>query len=146
MSEDLENARDLTRPTGKPDEPGEEPPDLSETLEKIPPHGRISTERVFGATMSVGNPLHQKITGEHISELISLKRETTQQGYADRREARRILAVIGVVFLSVCVGFAVLLVIREQNELMLELLKALGLFLGGFGVGWGLQSFRQRNG
>lgn len=88
MSEDLENARDLPRPTGKPDEPGEEPPDLSETLEKIPPHGRISTERVFGATMSVGNPLHQKITGEHISELISLKRETTRQGYADRRETR----------------------------------------------------------
>ena len=103
MSEDLENARDLPRPTGKPDEPGEEPPDdLSETLEKIPPHGRIATERVFGAMMSVGNPLHQKITGEHISELISLKRETTRQGYADRREARRILAVIGVVFLSVC--------------------------------------------
>ena len=71
--------------------------------------------------------------------------ETTRQGYADRREARRILAVIGVVFLSVFVGFAVLLVIREQNELMLELLKALGLFLGGFGVGWGLQSFRRRN-
>lgn len=65
MSEDLENARDLPRPTGKPDEPGEEPPDLSETLENIPPHGRIATERVFGATMSVGNPLHQKITGSH---------------------------------------------------------------------------------
>ena len=66
MSEDLEDARDLPRPTGKLDEPGEEPPDLSETLEKIPPHGRIPTERFFGATMSVGNPLHQKITGESI--------------------------------------------------------------------------------
>lgn len=145
MSQDLEEDPDQPQSTGKHDDPGSEHPDPSETLQKIPPPDRISTERFFGAAMSVGNPLHQKITSDHISEIISLKRETTSQGYSDRREARRILAVIGVVFLLVCVGFAVLLVIREQNELMLELLKALGLFLGGFGVGWGLQSFRQRN-
>lgn len=145
MSEDLEDDRDLPESAAKYGDPDGEHLDPSETMRKIPPPDRISTEQFFGAAMSVGNPLHQKITSDHISEIISLKRETTHQGYSDRREARRILAVIAVVFLLVVVGFAVLLVIREQNELMLELLKALGLFLGGFGVGWGLQSFRQRN-
>ena len=139
MSESHGDGGKLTPAANDHDEP-----EASETLEKVPESGRLPVEQFFGAAMSIGNPILQKITSEHISDLISLNKDDSQRRYADRREARRILAVVGVVFLLVLVGFAVLLVVRDQRELLLELLKAAVLFLGGLGAGWGLQSFRQR--
>ena len=93
----------------------------------------------------MGNPLLQKITSQHITDALSIAREEISQAYGDRRDSRRTIAIIGVIFMVAFLGFAGLLVYKEQNDLLLELLKDLGLFLGGSGAGLGVSSLWHRN-
>ena len=91
--------------------------------------------------MAVGsvNPIAQKITSEHISGLIELVGKDQENELADRRDTRRIYAVVGIVVLAAVVGFASLLAVKEKNDLLVEVIKlggiGIGAFLGGYGIG-----------
>ena len=132
--------------TSSEDEPGRQPeaPNEAEVLEKLPEPEKQVVERFFGAAMSMGNPLAHKITSQHITDMLSIARDEASQGYADRRDSRRTIAIVGVVFLAGILGFAAILAFKEQNDLLLELLKDLGLLLGGSGLGYGAAGFRNR--
>ena len=120
-------------------------PSGQEALERLPEPQKQVVEQFFGAAMSMGNPLLQKINPQHITDALSIAREEVSQGYGDRRDSRRTVAIVGVIFLIAFLGFAALLVYKEQNDLLLELLKDLGLFLGGSGAGLGVSALWNRN-
>jgi hypothetical protein len=92
-------------------------------------------------SMAVGsvNPIAQKITSEHITGLIGLIGKDHDNELADRKDKRRVNAVVGVVVLAAVVGFATLLVVRENNDLLGEVIKlaaiGAGSFVGGYGFG-----------
>ena len=75
--------------------------------------------------MAVGsvNPIAQKITPEHISGLIELAGKDNDNELADRRDTRRIYAVVGIAGLTAIVGFASLLAVKEKNDLLVEVIK-----------------------
>lgn len=91
--------------------------------------------------MAVGsvNPIAQKITPEHISGLIELAAKDNDNELADRRDTRRIFAGVGIVGLLAIVGFASLLAVKQNNDLLIEVIKlggiGVGAFLGGYGIG-----------
>ncbi len=91
--------------------------------------------------MAVGsmNPIAQKITPEHISGLIELVGKDNENELADRKDTRRIYAIVGIVVLGAVVGFSSLLAVKENNDLLVEVIKlggiGVGAFLGGYGIG-----------
>lgn len=63
-----------------------------EVLEKLPPHARRQVDAFFASMMSVGpvpNPIAQKVTPEHIGQLIQGRNKETELHFADRRDSRR---------------------------------------------------------
>jgi hypothetical protein len=125
------------------DEPGRDPasPGLipSEVLEAIPKEDRGKVEQFMAMAVGSVNPIAQKITPEHISGLIELAGKDNDNELADRRDTRRIYAVVGIVGLAAIVGFASLLAVKEKNDLLVEVIKlggiGIGAFLGGYGIG-----------
>ena len=95
--------------------------------------------------MAVGsvNPIAQKITPEHISGLIELAGKDNDNELADRRDTRRIYAVVGIVGLAAIVGFASLLAVKRNNGLLVEVIKLGGIGVGAFHGGYGIGRARQ---
>ena len=91
--------------------------------------------------MAVGsvNPIAQKITSEHITGLIGLIGKDHDNELEDRKDQRRIYAIVGIVVLAATVGFATLLVVKENDDLLGEVIKlaaiGAGSFVGGYGFG-----------
>ena len=122
------------------EEAGPVPPEI---LEGLPKEQRVKIERYFSASMmavgSIGNPILQKLTPEHISDLIALSSKEVETEHEDKKDTRRILAVLGFAVLAAAVGFACLLAVKQNNDLLIEVIKlgaiAVGGILGGYGIG-----------
>lgn len=96
---------------------------------------------------SIGNPLHQKMTPEHISQVIDLAskhderqydlHKTTQQhdfpeGSSNRKYCFAAFAIIMALTVLVLVLF------REKPDVLIPVLTGLGGLISGFLGGWGL--------
>lgn len=110
-----------------------------EVLEAIPKEDRGKVEQFMAMAVGSVNPIAQKITPEHISGLIELAAKDNDNELADRRDTRRIFAGVGIVGLLAIVGFASLLAVKQNNDLLIEVIKlggiGVGAFLGGYGIG-----------
>ena len=123
-------------PGQEPETPGLIPPDV---LEALPKEDRGKVEQFMAMAVGSFNPLAQKITPEHISGLIELAAKDNDNELADRRDTRRIYALMGILGLAAVVGFASLLAVKQNNDLLVEVIKlggiGVGAFLGGYGIG-----------
>ena len=116
-------------------------PVLQEVLEKLPAEARRVIARSFSAsTMVAGpmpNPILEKLTEEHISDLIETVDKDGDRALEDRKHSRKWLAIILVLVMFPIVGLLGYFAFLEQFDLALEILKlagmAGGLFLGGIG-------------
>lgn len=109
-----------------------------EILEAIPFEDRSRFKAIVQETMvsSISkrtNPIADKITSEHITQLISKSDEQDKRDRAERKGQRNYnltLIIIGLLF----VGF--LIVFLQQNtELLIKIIVAIISFVGGFGLG-----------
>ena len=120
----------------RPGSPGLVPP---EALEAIPRESRGTVEQFMSMAVGSVNPIAQKITSEHITGLIGLIGKDHDNELADRKDKRRIYAIVGIIVLLAVVGFATLLVVKENNDLLGEVIKlaaiGVGSFVGGYGFG-----------
>lgn len=97
---------------------------------------------------SVGNPLHPKMTQEHVSQVLELAAKHDERQYElhknsqqnDYRDGKSIRAYTFSAFVLVLVLVVIVLVLYKDNpEVLIPILTGLGGlisgFLGGFGLG-----------
>ena len=109
-----------------------------EILESIPVEDRgkivsIIKQSIFSGVMRRGNPISEKITGEHITKLIEKADNQDIRDRAERRSQRNynfIILVTGLVFLAFLIVF-----LKNDKELLYKIIIAIISFVGGFGFG-----------
>ena len=109
-----------------------------EILEQIPAEhrGRIAAiikHTMISGVMKSGGPLSDKITSEHISEIIRKSDEQDKRDREERKSERNYnlaLVIIALLF----IGF--LIVYLQNNEqLLVKIVIAIVSFIGGYGFG-----------
>lgn len=110
----------------------------NEILEAIPEEerGRVASvikQTMISGVMRRGNPISEKITSEHITQLISKSDDQDRRDREERKSERNynlFLIILGLVFV------AFLIVFLQQNEdLLVKVVIAIISFVGGFGFG-----------
>lgn len=139
----------LTSPEAEIDEPiPANLPIPPEVLEKLPPEARAKVLEFFSAGMQITgqaqNPLVDKIEPQHITDMIGLASKTIDVPSSDRKHARLIGVITLGLILSVSLAFLLVLAIRDQNALLLDVIKIGGLRVGAFGGGYGVGVWRAR--
>jgi hypothetical protein len=103
-------------------------------------------ESFFGTALVSGfmpNPIAQKITPDHITQIITAQAQDSQASYADRKDSRRVVG--GLLGLGSCLATIVIVVLALNNntETLNEMVKVLAIFVGGAGSGYGISEFRR---
>ncbi len=110
----------------------------NEVLESIPEEdrGRVSSiikQTMVSGVMRRGNPIADKITTEHITQLISKSDELDKRDREERKGERKynlLLILIGLIF----VGFLIIFLQSNEN-LLIKIVIGIISFIGGFGFG-----------
>ena len=117
-------------------------------LESLPPSQREPVEQFIGTAMSMSmgmaNPIASKVTSEHITDIIASSNREIDHEFSDRRHSRITLALSGGFVLIVLVVLVVTLAFLGMKDLLIEIFKYLGPFIGGLGGGYGFSAFRNR--
>ena len=148
----------------KQDDPGRETDDASEgnhiagndpealtpveLTERIPPEAAGPVSRVIGASVSMmrgaANPLMERLTSDHITEIIAHIGRQSDRAYSDRKHSR----LVGVFFVSfviiVIVAVSLILVVMNETDLLRDILLGIGFFAGGFGSGYGISWYQRQ--
>jgi hypothetical protein len=96
---------------------------------------------------SVGNPLHQKMTTEHISQVIelaskhdereyNLHKTAQEQEFSEGNSNRKYCFAAFVIIMVLTV--LVLILFRNSPDVLIPILTGLGGLISGFLGGWGL--------
>lgn len=109
-----------------------------ELLEAIPEgeRGRISSiirQTMISGVMKRNNPIADKITTEHITQLISKSDNYDKRDREERKGERNynlVLTVMGLLF----VGFLIVF-LQSNEELLIKIVIGIISFIGGFGFG-----------
>ena len=117
-------------------------------LEDAPPRVRqILSEQFSVAGMISGplaNPLLAKLDGAHIHKMLDYSEAESQredkQLHADRKFGLFFFGLVTIAVLSILA----FLVWQDENDLALEVLKALGYLGGGFGGGFGYAKLKSQ--
>lgn len=128
--------------------PSSELPIPPEILDKLPPEARARVLGVFAAGMQwagpLPNPLLAKIEPRHITDMIGLASKTVDLTHSDRRHSRLLGTITLALILGVSLALLLVLALRNQNDLLLDVIKIGGLGVGAFGGGYGFASWRNR--
>ncbi len=116
-----------------------------EFVDAIPPKVQ-SMLRVFmrGASSSVPNPLSSKITEKHIDKVLDLSAKEDERQYADTKSSR-IFRLIYILVVFAFFAFLIIFLADKDKDLLKELIKYLGIFLGGLGAGYGVSNYRKKD-
>lgn len=109
-----------------------------EILEAIPEEERGKVASIIKQTMISGvmrrsNPIADKITTEHISQLITKSDEHDIRDRAERKSERNynlLLVLIGLVFIGFLIVF-----LQNNEDLLIKVVIGIISFIGGFGFG-----------
>lgn len=109
-----------------------------EILEAIPEEERGKVAGIIKQTMISGvmrrsNPIADKITSEHITQLISKSDDQDKRDRSERKEERNynlILIIIALVFIGFLIVF-----LQSNEDLLIKIVIGIISFLGGFGFG-----------
>jgi hypothetical protein len=111
-----------------------------EVLKELPPQQQEQIKRFVSQSVSLfsgqfPNPLLQKVTSEHISDVIKNADETDKRDRTERGSERKHNIIILSIALFCTLFLVVFLVIYNQLELLKYFISAILGFAGGFGVG-----------
>lgn len=109
-----------------------------EILEAIPEEDRGKVASIIRQTMISGvmkrsNPIAEKITTEHITQLISKSDELDKRDREERKGERNynlLLIIIGLVFIGFLIVF-----LQSNEDLLIKIVIGIISFIGGFGFG-----------
>jgi hypothetical protein len=109
-----------------------------EILEAIPEEDRgkvagIIKQTMISSVMSRSNPIADKITSEHITQLISKSDDQDIRDRSERKGERNynlILIFISLVFIGFLIVF-----LQSNEDLLIKIVIGIISFIGGFGFG-----------
>ncbi len=109
-----------------------------EILEAIPEEDRgkfssIISQTVFSGIMRRQNPISDKITTEHITQLIA-KSDDQDRRDREERKGERNHNLILIIIILLFIGF-LLILLQTNEELLIKVIIAIISFVGGFGFG-----------
>jgi hypothetical protein len=110
----------------------------SELLNAIPVEERskvisIIRQSMYSSVSRHGNPIAEKITTEHISQIINKSDDLDKRDREERKNQRSynlILILLGLSF----IGFLIVY-LQKDKELLIKIIVAIISFVGGFGLG-----------
>jgi len=88
------------------------------------------------------NPIAQKVTSDHITQIIGSRVRETELEYADRKHSRGHSVVAFLVGATLLVILIIALALLNHSDLVDEILKLGAVLLGGFGGGYGYSEWR----
>ena len=125
-------------------EPGGDPSVSLENPQDIPPAIGQIIELVVAQLRPQPNPLHQKLTSEHIDKALEFAERKDERSFRYATATRRqTLAYVGVVAAVFC--FLTVYLVSADRQLYLEIIKTLALLGGGFGAGFGVKVYLDRS-
>ena len=100
----------------------------------------MSEMMAFSGPMA--NPLHSKMTGEHITQTLELAHKHDEREYnlQDRRleiQASSRYFRIAIFGMSLLAFMALVWLFRDKPDVLIPLLTGLGGLVSGFAAGWG---------
>ncbi len=109
-----------------------------EILEAIPEEERGRVESIIRQTMISGvikrsNPIAEKITSEHITQIISKSDEFDKRERNERKSERNynlLLIIIALIFIGFLIVF-----LQNKEDLLIKIVIGIISFVGGFGFG-----------
>lgn len=109
-----------------------------EFFEAIPEEDRGKVASIIKQTMISGvmkrnNPIAEKITAEHITQLISKSDDQDKRDREERQGERNynlFLVIIGLLFIGFLIVF-----LQDNEDLLIKVIIGIISFLGGFGFG-----------
>lgn len=135
---DVPNKNDHNNGITESSEPSPEDLIPEEILKDIPINERGKFAAIIKHTMFSGilrprSPLSEKITSEHISEIIKRSDEQDKRDREEREKERRynlLILIIALVF----IGFLIVYLNKNEN-LLIKIIIGLVSFIGGYGFG-----------
>ena len=112
------------------------PPDIKKVLE----FSSMSMSKV--APMQ--NPLADKINEKHIDKILELAEKDDERSFKDAGETRKFTLIYIIIFVALFI-FLTIFLVGSDKELYKEVIKLFAIFLGGFGSGFGIKSYMERN-
>jgi hypothetical protein len=147
----LDTNRDLDTEaeTGEPTKPEDtddatEVPIPPEILEKLDNRDRKRLLETFSAFMYSGpapNPLISKFQPQHITDVFGLMRLDSNHAFADRQRGRFFVLAVILIIVASALTVILTLAIRNQNDLVTEIIKLAAVSLGGVGFGYGFRTW-----
>lgn len=109
-----------------------------EILEGIPEEerGRVASiikQTMISAVTRRSNPLADKITSEHISQLITKSDDQDKRDRQERKSERSYNLIL--VFLTLLFVVFLIVYLKANEDLLLKVIIAIISFIGGFGFG-----------
>ncbi len=109
-----------------------------EILEAVPEdqRGKVASmirQTMITGVMSSGNPLADKITSEHITEIINRSDARDNRDREERKSERNYSLLILIIVLAF-VTFLIVFLVNNEN-LLINILIAIFSFVGGIGAG-----------
>jgi hypothetical protein len=141
--------KNLVKDEGKVREPTAEPPQLKSALSKLTSESEPKVLREMMAFMSgpVGNPLHQKMDSEHITQVLDLAVKHDEREYdlaksasaseSAHRKLTTILSFLAFLVVAVVVILSLYL-FQSKPDVLIPVLTGIGGFLSGSAAGFGL--------
>lgn len=126
--------QDLAEPSSDEVAEGQQQEQVEQTLEMPPETGNL-IQAMLGSDAIQSLALFQKLTPEHVTQMLNMRREEVQLIAKDRESVRRhILIIIGISVAS-AVLFLVLLVWFNLEEYVGPFAVAISSAIGGIGLG-----------
>ncbi|HEX8265487.1 MAG TPA: hypothetical protein VF596_08790 [Pyrinomonadaceae bacterium] len=126
--------------------------ELSKILAAIPPPYRETVERsiiersslIFGNLPPPPDAFDEKITSEHIGQVISNYDKDGQRFHEDKQRDRFFKTIWIVLFAAIFV-FLTYFLAKDQESLYFRIVELLVAFAGGFLGGYGYKAFKQKD-
>jgi len=90
------------------------------------------------------DPLIDKLTEGHIDKILDISKREDEYSYEDTGQSRKFTLVYVIIFIALFV-FLTAFLVGADKDLYKEAIKLFAVFLGGFGGGFGLKSYMDRD-
>lgn len=134
--------------SGVADETAEEPEIVpgAEFLKKLPPEARKVVE--IGMSLQrfgpMPNPLTDKLNEKHIDKILEISAKDDERTFADAAQSRWFALGYVIIFVALFI-FLTIFLVGADKELYKEAVKLFAVFLGGFGGGFGVKTYMDRD-
>lgn len=134
--------KDLVKPETE-DKPARGNLRVPRSIQKLPPEVKEFIS-MMGFSGPVTPPFLNKVNEEHITKVLEITDKDSQRTYDDAQSSKKYsLAYLVLSFLLF--GFVIVYLADRNATLLRDILVILGVFAGGFGAGYGVKAYKDKD-